>query len=47
MERSTTLVNTLILKAILLGITKSVGFKVLLLERNRYVVQIYQEKFTI
>ena len=46
-ERTPTLVKRLILKVILLEIAKSVGFEVLLQERNRYAVQIYQQNFTI
>ena len=41
------MVNTFIVKVLLPGIVKSVGYKVLLQEQNRYVVQIYQRKFTI
>ena len=45
-ETTPTPVNILTLKAILIGITKSAGFKVLLHERKRYEVQIYcQQKF--
>ena len=35
------------MKVILLEITKSIGFEVLLQERNSYIVQIYQQNFTI
>ena len=37
-QRTTTLVDTLIVIIILLVITKSVGFEVLLQEQNRYLV---------